>query len=311
MSCQLPTHLALNLRPNPNSLGFFWPLLLLLIAGCNSANPFRTAQTSLDKASQVPEETITDSNSPANLSLSDSGSLPDYLQTATVPDSSAPDSSPAPSPNLLATTSTPAADAPGAVTPASSTSPAEPQSSPNGLTSAARRTFGSLLAPLAPGSRDHSGGIAAEIAAFKPFPFSFELPNVAGEMVNSKNFGGQLMLVDVWATWCGPCKTAIPELIEIQNEYQSMGVEIVGITCDSDDPQDAADVARKAFNIGKQLQVNYPLLVDNGTTIPQIPGFRGYPTMLFLTPDGQVRYMVTGVQSREKLAAMIQAVLQM
>lgn len=306
MSCQIPSCRARNSRLVPTRFGLGWPLLAMLLAGCNAANPFRSAQTPQAESSQSLAETTTDANSSANLSLSDSEALPDYLQTAKPADSSTE-----PSANSLATTNAPTANAPGAVTPASSTAPVEPQANPSSLTSAARRTFGSLLAPLTPSSRDTASGVAADIAAFKPFPFSFELPNVAGEKVSSKTFGGQLMLVDVWATWCGPCKAAIPELIEIQNEYQSMGVEIVGITCDSDDPQDAADVARKAYNIGKQLQVNYPLLVDNGSTIPQIPGFRGYPTMLFLTPDGQVRYMVTGVQSREKLAAMIQAVLQM
>jgi thiol-disulfide isomerase/thioredoxin len=270
-------------------------LLALLNVGCNSANPFRSAkQPAIENAPSVADNNPA-ANDPASLSLSDSAdTLPDYLQTAAA---------------------APTLDSSNRVTPASSTAPVEPTTAPNKntntLTSTARKTFDTLLAPLSAGSRSNNESIAAEIAAFKPFPFTFELPNVAGEKVSSKSFGGQLMLVDVWATWCGPCKAAIPELVEIQNEFQSLGVEIVGITCDSDDPEEAAAVARKAYNIGKQLQVNYPLLVDNGSTIPQIPGFRGYPTMLFLTPDGQVRYMVTGVQSREKLVAMINTVLQM
>jgi hypothetical protein len=95
----------------------------------------------------------------------------------------------------------------------------------------------------------------------------------------------------------------------MQSQYGSFGVQVVGITCDSKDPTKQAAAAPTAQAIGKQLGVNYPILMDDGTTTDKIPGFRSYPTTLFVTPDGQVRYMAVGVQSQERMAAILQALL--
>jgi len=117
------------------------------------------------------------------------------------------------------------------------------------------------------------------------------------------------MVIDIWATWCAPCRKAIPEFVALQSEFESHGVQVIGITCDSNNPDDAAETARKAYNIGEKMNVNYPLLVDDGTTRPQIPGFRSFPTTLFVTADGQVRYMAIGVQPKERMTAIIRAIL--
>ena len=177
---------------------------------------------------------------------------------------------------------------------------------PTQLASAARKT----LDVFRLGGERTPEDLASEIASFREFPFAFNLPTVGGEQNDSRQFTGQLIVVDIWATWCGPCKKAIPEFIELQNEFESHGVQVVGITCDSDDPAAAAETTRKAYNIGQKLGVNYPLLVDDGTTKGQIPGFRSYPTTLFLTADGQVQYMVVGVQPKERMAQIIRTILQ-
>jgi len=179
------------------------------------------------------------------------------------------------------------------------------------LTSAAKQTFDAVRATIpVPGVA--GGGIAAaEIQAFQKFDFAFDLPTVAGERVSSKSFAGQLMVIDIWATWCAPCKKGIPELIELQSEYENQGIQVIGITCDARQPDEEqiAQSARRAYHLGQQMHINYPLLVDNGSTIPQIPGFRVYPTTLFMTADGKVRYQVTGMQSKEKLASIITTIL--
>lgn len=178
------------------------------------------------------------------------------------------------------------------------------------LASSSRSPFDAFRFALPGSARAREDALAREISSFDKFEFSFSLPTVAGEANDSRQFKGQLMVIDIWATWCAPCKRAIPDFIAIQEEFQAHGVQVVGITCDSADPADAPETARKAYAIGQQLGVNYPLLVDDGSTTKQVPGFRGYPTTLFMTPDGVVRYKVTGAQSKEKLASMINTILQ-
>ena len=87
-------------------------------------------------------------------------------------------------------------------------------------------------------------------------------------------------------------------------------MQVVGITCDSDDPAQAEATSRRALEIAQRLGVNYPLLLDDGSTTKQVPGFRGYPTTLFVTPDGIVRYKITGAQSKEALGAIIEVLLE-
>jgi thiol-disulfide isomerase/thioredoxin len=265
------------------------PIVILL--GCSSAAPFkmfgRADSESADSlgndvppADDFATASPTNSNSPADQANSNDPASGALAQNAQAPASEPP--------------------------PTFENKPENPVQ----LASSSLNPFEALKFAMPGTAKARETALSREIAKFEPFPFEFQLPTVAGESVSSKQFGGQLMVVDIWATWCAPCKKAIPDFIAVQEEFQAQGVQVIGITCDSAEPSEASETARKAFAIGQQMGVNYPLLVDDGTTTKQVPGFRGYPTTLFVTPDGIVRYKVTGAQSKEKLAAMINAILQ-
>lgn len=196
------------------------------------------------------------------------------------------------------------------------------------LPSTARRTIDAIRASLPNPVASRHEKLARAIADFEPFPFAFDLPTVStgpidphgpGDEANpttsatwlsSEDATDQLLVVDIWATWCAPCQKAIPDFVAIQQQYESQGVQVVGITCDSPDAAQTEAISRRAIEIGQRLGVNYPMLLDDGSTTSQVPGFRGYPTTLFVTPDGMVRYKVTGAQPKEALAAVVDILLE-
>jgi len=86
----------------------------------------------------------------------------------------------------------------------------------------------------------------------------FTLPDV----MNGKSFRladqkGKVVLIDFWATWCGPCRMAIPHLVELQRDYKSKGFEIVGVSLD----QQGAAVVKPFY---QQWKMNYTVVVDRG-----------------------------------------------
>jgi thiol-disulfide isomerase/thioredoxin len=159
------------------------------------------------------------------------------------------------------------------------------------------------------GEDARTAALAEEIAAFQSFPFSFQLPNLAGETISSEGLPARLLVVDIWATWCGPCQKSIPEFVALQRQWGEAGVQVVGITCDSDDPAKQAAAVPVAQAIAERRDINYPLLIDDGTTKPQVRGFRALPTTLFVDSAGQVRFMVVGMQSQQRLTRIIRLLL--
>ena len=75
----------------------------------------------------------------------------------------------------------------------------------------------------------------------KPAP-AFTLPDLSGKKVSLANYRGKALLINFWATWCGPCKLETPWLVDLRNKYAAQGFEVLGIDTEGDDakPGDAA-----------------------------------------------------------------------
>lgn len=76
-------------------------------------------------------------------------------------------------------------------------------------------------------------------------------PLLEGKNLRIKDYAGKIVILDVWATWCGPCRVEIPHLIDLANEFRSQGVEVIGLTTeDPDSDREKVEAFVREFKIG-------------------------------------------------------------
>ncbi len=107
--------------------------------------------------------------------------------------------------------------------------------------------------------------------------------------------GEKLTIIDFWATWCKPCLKAIPELIKLQDEYKSKGVNLIGISCDG--PRSVSKVAPLVQTLG----VNYPVLLDFNNDLLRDYNISNLPTLLIVNSANKVVYFHEGFNSEDAI----------
>jgi thiol-disulfide isomerase/thioredoxin len=112
---------------------------------------------------------------------------------------------------------------------------------------------------------------------------------------------GKVVVIDFWATWCGPCRKTIPHLIELQKSYGGRDVEIVGISLD----QNGRDAVEPFV---RESGINYPIILDpQARYADQFGGVEGIPTFFLIDRKGRVAARQVGAGPKESLAAAIEA----
>jgi len=126
-------------------------------------------------------------------------------------------------------------------------------------------------------------------------PAGFSLMDASA--FNVANYKGQVLLLDFWATWCGPCKMEIPHLIELQKQYGDQGLRVIGITLD-DNPD--RDVPKYAAEVG----MNYPNVRGNDKLKAEY-GVVGIPTLVLYDREGNKVMSRAGYTEKKELEAKI------
>jgi len=146
--------------------------------------------------------------------------------------------------------------------------------------------------------------LVGELARNKPFPFAFSLPDLDGKPLSLESQKGKVVIVDIWGTWCPPCRAEIPHFVKLQERYGKEGLQIIGINYErGQNPVPGI----KAF--AKEFGINYPCVIGDPATRDQVPAFRGYPTTLFIDRSGAVRMKVVGLTPYERLEAIVTTLL--
>ena len=160
--------------------------------------------------------------------------------------------------------------------------------------------FATLLATLAPNV--HAASDVCNVARRKA-NLNFTVKDIAGKDVRLRQYKGQVVLLNFWATWCKPCRVEIPALTALYRDYKDQGFVILGISVDSD----VADV--KPF--ARALKMNYPVLIGAGhEDLSSAYGpFLGFPTSVLVGRDGMMCVRHVGILSRSQLEQQIEALL--
>ncbi len=119
----------------------------------------------------------------------------------------------------------------------------------------------------------------------------FELQTLDGKNLRLSDLRGKAVLLNFWATYCGPCKIEMPWFVELQKEYGPQGFQIVGVAMDDASTEEIAKFA-------KEMGVNYPILIGKESVGQSYGGVSVLPTTFFLDRDGKLIAREFGLQSR-------------
>lgn len=113
-----------------------------------------------------------------------------------------------------------------------------------------------------------------------PVAPNFSLTDLSGQKLELANYKGKVVLLDFWATWCGPCRVEIPGFVELQSKYRDKGFVVIGISMD-DGPEPVRDFYRA-------YKMNYPVALGDDRLGGLYGGILGLPTSFVIGRDGRI-----------------------
>jgi cytochrome c biogenesis protein CcmG, thiol:disulfide interchange protein DsbE len=146
-----------------------------------------------------------------------------------------------------------------------------------------------------------AGGQAQGRVEDRPAP-DFELPSVDGDAtISLEGFRGRVVILNFWASWCGPCRTEAPHLQAIQDEFAADGVQVLGV--DHDDDRAAARAHQEEFGL------TFPSVYDPAGELAFDYELFGVPTTFLIDRDGTVVYRFTGAVDADELESALSDLL--
>ena len=130
----------------------------------------------------------------------------------------------------------------------------------------------------------------------------FTLESLDGKSMRLSDLRGKAVLLNFWATWCSPCKIEMPWLVELQKQYGSQGLQIVGVAMDDSSKEDIAKFA-------KDMGVNYPVLLGKEAVGDAYGGVPALPETFFIGRDGKIVDKIIGLKGKADIEDSIKKAL--
>jgi peroxiredoxin len=120
----------------------------------------------------------------------------------------------------------------------------------------------------------------------------FTLKSNTGKNFKLSEFRGQVVLLNFWASWCGPCRQEMPLLDKIQQRYSALGFTVLGVNVEED--------SSKAKAMMKAVPVSFPILYDTQNTVSKKYKVSGMPSTVMIDRDGNMRYLHKGYKAGDE-----------
>lgn len=112
---------------------------------------------------------------------------------------------------------------------------------------------------------------------------NFTLKSNSGKNIKLSELRGQVVLINFWASWCGPCRQEMPELNKLYSKYKKLGFTVLGVNVEEDNTD--------ALTILKDDKINFPILWDSENKVSKLYNVTGMPTTVLVARDGTMRYL--------------------
>ena len=130
----------------------------------------------------------------------------------------------------------------------------------------------------------------------------FTLQSLDGKTVRLSDFRGKPVVLNFWATWCGPCKIEMPWFVDFQKQYKQAGVQFLGVAMDDASTKDIAEFA-------ESMKVNYPILIGKETVGDAYGGVQFLPETFYIDRNGKVIDKAFGLKGRGEIEDDIKKIL--
>jgi thiol-disulfide isomerase/thioredoxin len=141
---------------------------------------------------------------------------------------------------------------------------------------------------------------AGEVGSHLP---DFALKDLQGNEITSAALRGKVVLIDIWATWCQPCKKEMPGYQKLLDQYGPRGFAVVGLK--SDIMMDT----ESPIKFAKEIGVHYPLAVASADIVQKFGGIEGLPTTMIYDRQGILRKKVIGFEYTENFESVLKPLL--
>ena len=147
------------------------------------------------------------------------------------------------------------------------------------------------------------GGLAASDLTGQSAP-DFALKSASGDNLRRSEFRGDVVMINFWATWCGPCRQEMPLLDDLYARYNRVGFNLLGVNIDDD--------AGRAMQMIEELGVNFPVLFDDSKEVSRLYQVEAMPVTVLVDRQGTVRHVHHGYKPgyEEKYLTEIRSLLR-